>query len=604
MKQGVFWVLVSVIVFNSCSSNPSGSNQTEPSKYALNASINPQGSGRLTIDPEQEVYEEGTRISVRVTPSEGYILNNWQGDASLNNNPLLFTIKSDTNIIANMMLRSYSLNLEVRGEGTVSERTVTAKTDYEYGTVVELEAVPATEWELAYWDGDIEDQQNPTQLVINGLKNVEAIFEPIGISIFGDQLQDSFHSVENVLSGGFIAAGRTFPNSNRSDFIVSRLDDSGNKEWVTILGGSGFDAGIASIIETDDGGFLLVGSAKSGDGDFSSSTSQGEGDIAVIKLSSDGNIGWVKLFGGSLNDTPTKVIKTTTGGYLIVGYTDSNDGLFSGVVDPEKSSEIFLLKIDEIGEVAWIRSFGSSRVDIASGVVELNTGGYALTGFYEQNDYDFVNIGIDHSEDIFVLKTNSLGELIWVSSLKGSDTDVGRSIIENTQGDLIVGGTTASDDGDFANSIQSYQMGSYNAFLASFSSTGTIQWVNIYGGNMPKGFANDFGRDVEIAPDGSIFFVGRSSTENGDFSGYDRLYDDIFIVKTDPAGNLDWVKNYGGEHSDRAYSLALSSDGSFIVVGATASNTGIFNNLNRSEDLNLRYYDALVLSLTSSGELR
>jgi hypothetical protein len=118
-------------------------------------------------------------------------------------------------------------------------------------------------------------------------------------------------------------------NKGGRDIFVMKLSSNGDIQWNKTIGGSGDENGI-SIQQTTDGGYVLTGFTESNDGDFSG-MNKGGFDIFVMKLSSNGDIQWNKTIGGSGDENGLSISQSTDGGYVLTGGTQSNDGDFSGM---------------------------------------------------------------------------------------------------------------------------------------------------------------------------------------------------------------------------------------------------------------------------------
>ncbi len=128
------------------------------------------------MSPLSDRVPGGTAITVKVTPEGGFAFNGWGGSLSGIENPKTITVTSDMNIIAYFKLLPYPLTVSVKGEGTVAERVVETKSDYDSGTVVELTAQPAGHWVFDHWDGDLSGADNPALINVSEAKSVTAVF--------------------------------------------------------------------------------------------------------------------------------------------------------------------------------------------------------------------------------------------------------------------------------------------------------------------------------------------------------------------------------------------------------------------------------------------
>ncbi|NNF33461.1 MAG: hypothetical protein HKN68_05100, partial [Saprospiraceae bacterium] len=157
-------------------------------------------------------------------------------------------------------------------------------------------------------------------------------------------------------------------------------------EWKVLLGGSDTDAG-HSIVNTTDGGFMVAASTQSSDGDVM--TNYGDYDIWLIKLSRLGEVEWSKTYGGSDWEWPNSVIQTSDGGFLVVGFTYSDDG---DVVGYHGFRDGWVVKVDASGDLQWQKALGGSDPETFRDVVEVEDG-YILAGNDGSVDGDLEGTG-------------------------------------------------------------------------------------------------------------------------------------------------------------------------------------------------------------------
>ena len=128
------------------------------------------------MTPSANPVLEGTQVSFKATPNGDYVFTGWSGSLSGTENPKTVTVTSDMTVTANFVLREYPLSISFEGEGTVSEKVISTKTDYSSGTVVELTAKAADHWLFDHWEGDLSGSNNPAQITISSEKTVKAVF--------------------------------------------------------------------------------------------------------------------------------------------------------------------------------------------------------------------------------------------------------------------------------------------------------------------------------------------------------------------------------------------------------------------------------------------
>jgi hypothetical protein len=166
--------LLILLIVSSCSS--------EPDTHRLTTSSVPTEAG--TVTPEEGEFEVNRNIEISAIPNDNWVFERWEGDHTGTQNPVVIEMDSDKDIAAMFTKRDYTLTVNTEGEGTVSERVVQQKTtDYPHGTVVELTAEPAEDWEFVEWQGDLEGSENPATITIESETEVTAVFEPVAFPL-------------------------------------------------------------------------------------------------------------------------------------------------------------------------------------------------------------------------------------------------------------------------------------------------------------------------------------------------------------------------------------------------------------------------------------
>ena len=342
------------------------------------------------------------------------------------------------------------------------------------------------------------------------------------------------------------------------DGLIVKLNSSGAIEWQKAVGGSGAD-NLLSVQPTADGGYIASGLTYSNDGDVSGYHGGNEADAWVVKFNSIGTIEWQKVLGGSTGcDFANAVLPTPEGGYIIVGHTDSHDG---DLISTQGERDVWVVKLNNTGTIEWQSLLGGSANDYAYSLLATTDGGYVAAGYSYSNDGD---VSGNHGDsDAWVVKFNNSGTIQWQKSLGGSKEDIARSIQLTKDGGYIVAGSTKSNDGDVSgfHSLSN----DADAWIVKLNSGGDIQWQKTMGGSN-----EDIARSIQPTPDGGYIFTGSAISNNGDVYGNHGIQD-VWIVKLDSTGSIQWQKSMGGNNVDFANAIQVSTDGSYIVAGQTSS---------------------------------
>lgn len=193
-------------------------------------------------------------------------------------------------------------------------------------------------------------------------------------------------------------------------------------EWEKTYGGTSHE-GISIMISSSDGGYLLGGYSQSEDGDVQSGN-KGNSDYWVVKINSVGNIEWEKSYGGSSYEYLNSMVSTSDGGYLLGGNSRSDNGdIQSG---GHEKSDYWVIKISSTGSIEWEETYGSGiYFEYLNSMVSTSDGGYLLGG-YTSSMFD--------GDNYWVIKINSLGNIEWEKTYGGSTTDNLNSMISTSDG--------------------------------------------------------------------------------------------------------------------------------------------------------------------------
>ncbi|MFY9419238.1 MAG: hypothetical protein WAP17_09180, partial [Bacteroidales bacterium] len=223
---------------------------------------------------------------------------------------------------------------------------------------------------------------------------------------FGGTNEDYAYSIQQTSDSGFIVAGYTFSNDGDVsgyhgyfDYWVVKLNSSGDIEWQKCLGGTYYDYAY-SIQQTSNGGFIVAGSTNSNNGDVSGY--HGYFDYWVVKLNSSGDIEWQKCLGGTNNDYANSIQQTSDGGFIVAGYTESNDGDVSGYHGGDYDA--WVVKLNSSGDILWQKCLGGTIDDRANSIQQTSDGGFIVAGFTVSNDGDVS--GNHGASDAWVVKLN------------------------------------------------------------------------------------------------------------------------------------------------------------------------------------------------------
>lgn len=192
------------------------------------------------------------------------------------------------------------------------------------------------------------------------------------------------------------------------------------------------------------------------------------------------------------------------------------------------------------GFITWSNTYGGSAIDYAYSVALTGDGGYILAGFTE-------SFGAG-GRDGYAIKTDSLGDTVWTQTTGGTDWDELFSVSPCDDGGSILAGYT-----------ESFGPGGAAMYLVKSNAAGDTLWTGTYGG-----LGDDYAYSAISTTDGGFVLAGYTTS-------FGAVGHDMYMVKTDSIGDTEWTRMYGGLGNDRASSIAQTSDGGYILAGATTS---------------------------------
>ena len=339
---------------------------------------------------------------------------------------------------------------------------------------------------------------------------------------YGGENIELAQSLVETSDGGYAIAGDTSSFGGTSDFWFVKTDEFGNMEWNQTYGGSASDSA-SSLVTTSDEGYAIAGDTHS--------FGAGGSDFWLVKTDSSGNMQWNKTYGGTSYDNAYSLVQTGDGGYAIAGSTQSYGA---------GESDFWLVKTDASGNMEWNQTYGGENAEQANSLVTTSDGGYAIAG----STYPIAG-----TSDFWFVKTDEFGNMEWNQTYGGEINEDAYALVTTSDGGYAIAGSTSS-----------FGAGTYDFWLVKTDSHGNVVWDRTYG--MEGGEeANSL---VTTSDEGYAIAGYTYSFGTGD--------SDVWLVKTDASGNMEWNKAYGDEDfMDEASSLIATSDGGYAIAVYTHS---------------------------------
>jgi len=343
-------------------------------------------------------------------------------------------------------------------------------------------------------------------------------------------------------------------------FIIVKINEDGELLWSKCYGGNEYSLAHA-IINSSEGGYVVAGETYASDGDITGA--HGNSDFWVIKISDTGELEWQLAVGGTSHDRASEIIQSNDGSYLVVGDSRSINGDINDHHGTESTSDFLLAKISSGGELLWVKSYGGPDDDNGVSIAKDSLDNVYLTGFSFSASGDVPeNKG---STDLWVLKVNTDGGIIWSKTFGGSETDIGNDIVISN-GYIYTVGETYSNDYDVSGSH-----GGRDGWLIKLTIDGELEYQKCFGGSS---FEELF--EVEFISGNEILLTGISGSNNGDLTEHFGLSSksDFWALTIDTIGNIIWQKSLGGSLGEYAYAGLPSNVNQFIITGTTYSSDG------------------------------
>ena len=335
---------------------------------------------------------------------------------------------------------------------------------------------------------------------------------------------------------GLLVGGFTYSYSSGSgdrDMWILKLNSTGELQWNKTFGDLEDTENINSIIRTSDGGFLVGGYTETcvlmgGSGSIFYTVCSDE-NMWILKLNSTGDLQWNQTFGGEEIDMVNSLVSTIDNGFMVVGSTQSYGA---------GSLDAWVLKLNSTGDLQWNKTFGGTDLDWAEDIIRDGADGFMVVG--STRTYG------SGSDDVWALKLNSTGDLQWNKTFGRNGYDQAYSVIQEN-GDYLIGGLT-----------NSYGAGNYDAWVLKLNSTGDLLWHNYFGGTSAD--------EVQ-----EIILNSQGYTVIGSTDSYGEGNGDVWVLKLNSTGDLQWNETFGGPDDDKAYSGLQVKEEEFIFTSYTES---------------------------------
>ncbi|MDZ4668141.1 MAG: LamG-like jellyroll fold domain-containing protein [bacterium] len=367
--------------------------------------------------------------------------------------------------------------------------------------------------------------------------------------------------------------------------------------WPRVAGGNGTDA--AGGVSTDPLGNVYVAGTYNGTANFGLLQVTGSSNqIFLSKYTSAGVLQWVQTAGGSGEDAASCVTVDNSGNSYIVGSFRNTAAFGTTLVTSNGTDDAFIAKYNTTGDLQWVRTLGGTGQDVAFWAKVDGNGDVVVTGYFQGNP-SFSNstqtLSSNGNSDIFVAKYSSNGNLVWSVGAGGNNYDYGHCVTIGANNSVIISGEYKTS-ASFGTTTLTNTGNESNGFIAKLSSAGGWSWATQMGG-----------ADVDAA-----YAVSVDATDNyylvGSFSGTaafggDNLTSagltDGFVSRVNTNGAFQWTRQFGGISKDAGSGVSIAQNGSVYVAGSFANSI----TMNGSQLISSGNQDIVVAVYTQTGLL-
>ena len=372
-------------------------------------------------------------------------------------------------------------------------------------------------------------------------------------------------------------------------------------EWARKIGGNNSD-GIYSLSETSDGGYIAGGCFYSDSIKVGETTLENAGnfDGMIIKYDKEGNGEWARGVGGSSSDYIESVSETSDGGYIAVGWFES-DSIEVGKIalENEGGRDGMIIKYDAEGNEEWAKSVGGDRYEQINSVVSTSDKGYIVGGYFESDSIQVGETTLENAKryryDGMIIKYDAEGNEEWARRVGEDRNEEITSVSETQDGGYIAVGYFYSDSIQVGETTLE-NAGDRDGMIIKYDVEGNEEWAKRVGGYESDQITSvattsDKGYIVGVEFKSGSIKVGETTLTNT--GGYDGM-----IIKYDAEGNEEWAKKVGGDDDDYIDSVSATSDGGYIVGGESRSSSIKAGKIILK---NIEWFDGMIIKYDAEG---
>ena len=324
------------------------------------------------------------------------------------------------------------------------------------------------------------------------------------------------------------------------------------------------------------------------------------------------NYVWAKSAGGSFSDCGNSIAVDSSGNSYVTGYFYSLSIAFGSTTFSNANgpgiADMFIVKYDTSGNVVWAKFAGGSSDVVGNSIAVDASGNSYVTGYFYSpsitlGSNTLTNADTSLSGDIFIVKYDASGNVVWAKSVGGSSDDEGMGITVDTGGNSYVTGYFYSPSITFGSNTLTNTDTSGNTsdvFIVKYDASGNAVWAKSGHGSSP-----DLGNSIAVDASGNSYVTGYfqgTSITFGSTTLTNLGGTNIFIVKYDASGNVVWAHSAGGNFFDLGYGIAVDAGGNSYVTGYFTSPSITFGSTTLTNaDVSGNTADVFIVKYDTSG---
>jgi hypothetical protein len=353
-----------------------------------------------------------------------------------------------------------------------------------------------------------------------------------------------------------------------SDAFLAKLGADGKIQWARSWGGKRDEDAKGLVVRGDT--VVVVGNFLDEFklGELPERKSNGSDDLFVAAFSKNGDPKWTWSFGGIDSDGGNTIAATPDGGYIVGGSFSNTIAFKDTQLKSRGGTDAMLIKLDGNGDPQWIKTFGGSQNDTINHVAVDGQGSiYIQAQFrYKATFGDKELVAAGAAEtDLVLAKFDSNGDHIWSERYGTPFEDTAGGLAVDPAGNIVMVGGFERANISFGQGDDHVSKGLTDMFIVRFDNNGKLQWARTFGGDR-----DDVAMGVAVDAAGNTVTTGwfTNTVEFGKTTLTSKFHNkDVFALKLDPKGDVVWAIQFGDKDHDQGRVLALDDKGSAYVGG-------------------------------------